>query len=282
MTSIIDNFFEAQQAAGLAPHDGPLSLADGVLTRYRVAGDKPGSRNGWAILYSRPTPAGAFGSWKTGESITWRLRPATGETRAQRAQRRRQLEEARARYLAERERVQVEARERAARLWALAAPATDDHPYLQRKGVHAYGLRRLRDALLIPARDADGRLHTLQFVAPDGSKRFLTGARIAGCYYAIGRPGARVYVAEGYATAATVHAVMQAPVAVAFNAGNLRPVAVALSRKLPPRTEIVIAGDNDAHTPGNPGRAAAYAAARAVGGLVAVPDLAGLTGGAAA
>lgn len=279
---VLQEFFDALAEAGLTPHEPSQLLAalgDGQLVRFRVSGDKAGSRNGWAVLYMLPSPAGAFGSWRTGQHVTWSMRPAAGETAAQRAQRRRNLDELHARWQAERQRVQAEAAGRAGRLWAAARPATDDHPYLRRKGVHAYGLRRLRDALLIPARDAEGKLHTLQFIDAAGQKRFLSGGRIAGCYCSIGLPGARVYVCEGIATGATVHAVTGAAVAVAFSSGNLLPVAVALRQKLPARTRIVIAADNDLHTPGNPGVTAAYAAARAVGGLVAVPDLAALTGG---
>lgn len=66
-TSLID----AMAAAGLAPAKELSLVGDGKLNRYRVDGDKAGSKNGWVVFYSHPTPAGAFGSWKTGESHTW-------------------------------------------------------------------------------------------------------------------------------------------------------------------------------------------------------------------
>lgn len=167
-------------------------------------------------------------------------------------------------------RVQAGAAERARRLWDGAKPATDDHPYLRAKGVHAFGLRTLRDQLMIPARDTDGRLCTLQFIGPDGSKRFLTGGRIKGCYYAIGLPRGVLLLAEGYATSATLHQATGHAVAACFNCGNLLPVARALRAKLP-HIQIVVAADNDINTTGNPGLTAARAAARAVAGCVAVP-----------
>jgi len=43
-----DAFLSAIAAAGLAPVK-QLSLADGKIVRYRVEGDKAGSRNGWAV-----------------------------------------------------------------------------------------------------------------------------------------------------------------------------------------------------------------------------------------
>ena len=170
--------------------------------------------------------------------------------------------------------VQEAARQRADKLWARAHPATNSHAYLQRKRVAAIGIRALRDMLLIPARDAAGNLHTLQFIGADGGKRFLTGGRIAGCYYAIGKPLDSLLLCEGYATGATLYAATGRAVAVAFNCGNLLAVARALRGKFP-ELRLIVCADNDFATPGNPGLTHARAAARAVGGFVAVPRFEG-------
>jgi len=263
-------FLDAMHAAGLAPFKTIDLRDDGKLTRYRVTGDKPGSRNGWYVLHAGPILAGAFGSWKTGESHTWReatTRPQTPAERAELATRIKAMQVARH---AEQAAVQASAAERAAKLWARAHPANNSHPYLQRKRVPAIGIRALRDMLVIPARDVAGALHTLQFISPDGSKRFLTGGRIRGCYYAMGRPADVLLLAEGLATASTLHLATGAAVAVCFNCGNLEPVARALRGKFP-ELRLVICADDDRETPGNPGVTRAKAAARAVGGFVAVP-----------
>jgi putative DNA primase/helicase len=268
-----DTMMAAMRAAGLAPHKELDLRDDGKLTRYRVQGDKAGSRNGWAVLYSHPICSGAFGSWKTGESHTWREASYKPQTPAERAELRRQLAAMRAARDAERARVQEEARTRAERLWHRARPATNAHTYLQRKGVGAYGIRQLRELLLVPARDEQGQLHTLQFIGPDGAKRFLSGGRIAGCYCPIGRPLGSLLICEGYATGATLYAATGRAVAVCFSAGNLQPVATALRAKFPDLS-LIICADNDL-TPGNPGLTHATRAARAVGGLVAVPHFDG-------
>ena len=87
-----------------------------------------------------------------------------------------------------------------------------------------------------------------------------------------------VLVAEGYATAATIYQATGHPIAVAFDCGNLEPVARALRKKYP-RARIVICADNDLETEQrtgrNPGMEAARRAAAAVGGTVAVPTLGG-------
>ncbi|RYF65173.1 MAG: toprim domain-containing protein, partial [Comamonadaceae bacterium] len=119
--------------------------------------------------------------------------------------------------------------------WA-AASDTGASPYLARKGVEAHGVRFAPDGcVLVPLRDAAGDLWNLQRVAPerpaDGTdKLFLKGGRKSGLWHWCGDPaGAQVLlVAEGYATAASLHQATGRPVAVAFDAGNLAHVAKAL------------------------------------------------------
>lgn len=162
--------------------------------------------------------------------------------------------------------------------WAAAAHC-DEHPYLSAKGVRAHGLRvQGGSSLLIPMRDTEGRLYSLQSINPAGLKLFMDGGRIKGCFHAIGRPSGALVVCEGYATGATIHEDTGNAVAVAFNRGNLLPVATALRAKYPCIT-LVLAADDDWQTEGNPGLTAATEAARAVGGLLAVPDFTGLVRG---
>jgi len=262
---------------GLEPHS-PLSFeVDGKLVRFRVKGDKAGSKNGWLIGHSHPVHMAVFGSWKTGEQHTWREASTTPTTPAQRAEIQRQLAEMRRARDAELQQVQAAARAKAAKLWERARPATNDHAYLLKKRVNAYGLRRLNHMLLVPARDVNGTLQTIQFISADGSKRFLTGGRIAGCYCAIGKPLDSLMVAEGYATGATLYAATGRAVAVCFSAGNMLAVARELRLKFP-SLRMIMCADNDM-TPGNPGVTAATKAAQAVGGVVAVPNFAGVRHG---
>ena len=272
------NMFDAMVERGLEPH-APLILdTDGNLVRFRVRGDKAGSKNGWAVQYTHPIRSGAFGSWKTGEQHTWREASTTATTPAQRAEIQRQLAAMRQAREAELQQVQAAARNKAAKLWERARPADNSHPYLVRKRVNAYGIRRLRDMLLIPARDVNGVLQTIQFISADGSKRFLTGGRISGGYCAIGKPIDSLLVAEGYATAASLFAATGRAVAVCFSAGNMLAVARELRLKFP-GLRLILCADDDFATPGNPGVTAATKAAKAVGGVVALPNFAGVRHG---
>ena len=83
--------------------------------------------------------------------------------------------------------------------------------------------------------------------------------------------GSTLLICEGYATGATLHESTGHAVAVAFNAGNLKPVAMALRDRYPD-FRLILAADNDRHTPGNPGLTKANEAALVVGGLVAAPE----------
>ena len=263
------SFLSVLERAGLGMHkDSPV--ADGALHRYQVEGDKAGSKNGWYVLDLDGKPFGAFGSWKTGQSETWSPEKAETMTAAERQALAARMAAAKLARDAEQAAVQASARQRAHDLWEKAKPADGGHAYLVKKGVPAYGLKLLRQQLVVPLRDVDGTLHSLQFIAGDGRKTFLTGGRKRGCYHAIGKPAAALCICEGYATGATIFRDTGHATAVAFDAGNLQPVAKALRQKFP-RLTLVIAADNDTETPGNPGVTAAQAAAKAVGGVLAVP-----------
>ena len=169
------------------------------------------------------------------------------------------------------QRKHAECRERSAAIWNSATPAPAEHPYLLQKNVKPYGLKLHKEALVVPVRNSQG-LVGLQFIKTDGSKIFLTGTdKKGGCHVIGSRPESILYLAEGYATAATIHEATGQPVAVCFDCGNLTAVALAMRSELP-ETRIVTCADNDRHTEGNPGLAKATEAAQAVGGLLAVPD----------
>lgn len=164
-----------------------------------------------------------------------------------------------------------------------AASDTGASPYLARKGVQAHGLRFAPDGcLLVPLRDAAGDLWNLQRIAPERpaegtDKLFLKGGRKSGLWHWCGDPaGAGVLlIAEGYATAASVHQATGRPVAVAFDAGNLAHVAKALRQQYRAAL-LVLCGDDDAATEArtgtNTGRVKAEAAARTVRGLAVFPE----------
>ena len=164
------------------------------------------------------------------------------------------------------------AADEADRCWRKYVP-TGESDYLARKGVKAYGLRFSpsgNGTVAVPML-RDGRVVGLQIIRGKDRGNKLekqywpAGMDKVGAYHLIGGiPRGLVLVAEGYATAATLHESTGLPVAVAFDAGSLMPVVADLAQKY--RTsKILICADDDYLTPGNPGCEAARLAATAHG-----------------
>lgn len=254
----------------------------GQVKRVKFDADKKGRESGWYVAHlvraddGREIVVGAFGTWKDPDR-TQRLKVSTdGLSAAIRAEIQRKA--AAAARQAEQARLDKakEAERRAGEIWG-KLPDSGSSPYLDRKGVRAFGVRFSRGSIVLPVRAADNRLVGLQFIDAEGGKRFLTGTAKTGAFHLVGQAGDEprvIGIAEGYATAATVHLAREGrlPVAVAFDAGNLKPVAMALRARWPQALLIVLA-DDDRATAGNPGRAKAEAAAKAVGGLAWLPPL---------
>ncbi len=264
----VAQFSDAIIAAGLT---APESIeADGKLHRFASNG-KPGDDAGWYVIHLDGFPAGIFGDWRARQTVTWKADIGRKLTKDEAAEHRLKLNAMRREREAEERRRHKEAAKQAADDWDAATPAPDDHGYLTRKGIKSDSLRLHSGALVVPVH-VDGKLTSLQFIQPDGDKRFLTGGEVKGGYFMIGSPegAAAVCIAEGLATGASIHEATALPTAVAFNAGNLEPVAKAL-RKNFPDLPMVICADDDCHTEGNPGRTKGKAAATSVGGIMIGP-----------
>jgi putative DNA primase/helicase len=269
MFDAVQQFRDAIQAAGVTPPD--VIEADGKLRRFSSNG-KRGDGAGWCLLFGDGIPAGCFGDWRTGFTQTWRADIGRALTPAEEAAHRDKTQAMRREREADEARRKAEAQTRADAIWLAATPAPDGHAYLTRKGIKPHGARLHKGALVIPMR-ADGTVHSLQFIGEDGNKRFLTGGRLAGCYFSIGNmKGAEALcIAEGFATGATIHEATGYPVVVAFNAGNLLAVAKTMREKFSD-LPLILCADDDRFTPGNPGLSKATEAARAVGGLLVMPE----------
>ena len=307
---------------GAALHEAGLRLdaapvMDGQLHRVPVEGDKQGAKSGGYVGFLDGHPAGYINNYRTGVAQTWKLQQPTSALaaadRARLAAEAAEHRQARAAARAERAEATVAT---VGAYWSAASPldgdANSSHPYLDAKGVGRWGELRVSAAapltlpapdpdgvaqqwsgpgqLLVPARDVDGTLRSVQSIDAHGRKSFPRGGQVTGAFAMLNAewldPSASelpLIVVEGYATGATLAAETRAPVAVAFHAGNLAPVARALHARYPERN-LVLAGDDDHHRPrergpdGRPkpnvGREKAKAAAAEVGGVAIFPRFA--------
>ena len=116
--------------------------------------------------------------------------------------------------------------------------------------------RIYKESIIIPVIGKDCDIVSIQFIGPDGFKKFLKDGKVAGGRFEIPGEGEPL-LCEGFATGASIHEATGRPVVIAFNAGNLEKVA---------EPDMTIAGDNDQFTkkdgfPWNPGREKALTAA---------------------
>jgi putative DNA primase/helicase len=170
-------------------------------------------------------------------------------------------------------------------------PADPMHPYLTRKGVDGEGLyqmpvadlaalldycpksggERLAGMILIaPVQQSDGTISTLELIDEQGHKTALAGGKKAGGYWLSGQlpdddgEGSTIAIAEGIATAKSVHQAIGGPVLAALSCHNLHHIAEAMKQRYP-AARLLVCGDL-----GN-GQQDAETAAASVGASLVLP-----------
>jgi P4 family phage/plasmid primase-like protien len=289
MSAVIAEFCAAAAERGLlVPND---LQADGQLHRCPTADGKPGNRDGAYLLHVDGIPAGGFQNWADGRGWQdWCSRKPDTLSDADRAAHYARVAEDTKRRATKLAQDRADARAEAQRILAESAPC-ESHEYLTKKNVQAHGLRMTtRDydlicsdghtmhvpagVLVVPLCDSAGGLHSLEFIWPDGKKRFLPGGQKEGHFFLLGNPDAIKAIlcfAEGFATGATIHEATGYPTFVAFDCGNLASVA-RTARKQYPDSTIIGCADDDYMIPGNPGLTHAMRATQIVDGRLAVPN----------
>ena len=240
MTNNITKFLDYMRELDCDPHDPADIIADDTRRYYRLDGDKPTVKKGSYVLREDQDgfACGGFMTMRDGVWHSWHSkssRKATAEEKAEWAARRDAAKAA----SEEAERV---ARERAAvvslGMWGDAKEdGVQVHQYVMRKGITGEGLRvwtdldRFEDVLLVPVMRM-GAIVGMQKIYQDGEKLFVAGSDMRGGHYWLGSPDGSgvVAIGEGVATCDSVRQATDWPVCVAFNAGNLVPVAKAMAR----------------------------------------------------
>jgi putative DNA primase/helicase len=262
-------------------------IETGKLRRCKVEGDR--EKRGWYVAHELRLDSGdyvivgQFGVWQGADNGAQKIElgKTTQLTAEQKAAFKQRLAEDRKRAAAARKAEQQRAARRADVAWRKCSPA-GECAYLGRKGVQPYGVRfSPQGNLVIPILDVAGSIHGLQVIYGDteAKKRkgrdkdyWPAGLAKQGHFFLIGAPhgGGTLLVCEGYATGASLHEAMGLPVAVAFDANNLLPVATALHKRYR-GARILVCADDDFASFGNPGVSSGSAAALAVGGAWVAP-----------
>ena len=261
------------------PLDGTL-ISDGQIHRYSCD-NKKNQPDEWYIAYSGVSQRGnaylhcLYGSWSQGSKFEYRSWESSGNTCTQlTTEELRSLQEATKKrsqdFLKEQEQKHRETAERACLIWDPCSES-GNHPYLTKKQVQAFGIRFgqyvKNDAMLIPLRNVEGELKSLQFIykAPEEEKfqkRFLSGGEKLGNFHVIGQlsPEKELAVCEGYATGASWYMGTGMTTVIAFDSGNLNSVIGTLKSKYPTLSVLIVA-DDDVGTSTNTGKVKALEAA---------------------
>ena len=257
---------------------GQLPEMDGQIHRVPLLSKQGHGLDGSYCLHGDGRPAGWAQNHVTGDRVKLVasgviLSPAEIEKQRQERTARLQAQEQ------ERAKAHEAAAQRCQAMWDSFSWASSS-PYLERKGVSAFGLKEDQGNLIVPLKNAEGQLRGFQAIAPDGQKTFARGMGKKGNFHLIGADEkdlsqGEILLCEGYATGASLHMATGKAVAVAFDSGNLLPVAEAIRAKYP-NAAITICADND-HSiqregkPYNVGLEKAKMAAQKVNGSVKTP-----------
>lgn len=258
------NFIEAMDKAGVPFKEN--IIGDGTIHRFSTG--NRGHKDGWYVFHGL---AGAFGDWSRDIHEKWSLQgeslpPQDKEKLSE--QIRRTQEHAKKEKLRKYEETAILALEK----WN-SFSEIGISPYLEKKKVKPFGVRFRQNYLIIPLKDAAGKLWSLQWIGPEGTKRFLPGGRKKGCFHSIGKleDGKPFIIVEGYATGASITMATGWPTVIAFDAGSLGPVIEELKRVYP-KSPLLIAGDEDCWKERNIGREKAEEAAHKYGCSLVFPQ----------
>lgn len=269
---VVTQFLEFMQSHGCDPAPHEILKPDSGLQRFDLSSDHRGEKSGWYNLHMDFPASGVCGRWQEpGVSYKWTISTREPLDAEANEKLKRRIEADRQRRKRAADELKLEAARRASEIWR-EATSSDSHPYLERKQIKAHRARIWRDLLVVPV-TSDGKMVGLQFIQPDGEKRFITGTPKAGAFFRIGDETDHILICEGFATGASLHEATGLCVFVAFDAGNLEPVA-SVVRKRYPEARITVCADDDRFKPerGNAGVTHANRAAELIGGSICVPS----------
>lgn len=242
-------FKDAMLSAGITPPDN--ILMDGKIHRFRSGTNgktKAGDKTGWYVAFNDGVPAGRFGCWRADIEQPFRADIGRQISPTEEMAISRRLSEARKRREEEQKKTAEAAHTSIDLIWSSCGHASDEHPYLRRKGVKAHGARITGDGrLIVPLFSKDGELASLQYIDGEGGKLYHSGAATKGLSWIIGeyKEGSPLYLAEGFATAATIHEATGLPCVAAYTASNLLPVTEMLFENFGIALDLIIVADND-------------------------------------
>lgn len=242
-----------------------MPIMNGKIQRCKINGDKGNEKSGAYVGFLDEYPAGFIQNHKTGFKKNWKFQFDKNNQIYRSTQSKNIDNNLLKQKQAEREAQLVLLQKKTAlkleKEWVESKIASKEHKYLISKGLKtAYDLKTDKfNNLLIPLKDENGKLWSLQRISENGDKiigviktkeekekNIEYSARKKGCFYTQTplENQKEFLICEGFATAMTIQAATQKPTIAAVDAGNLINVAQILNQKFP-QTQIIIFADND-------------------------------------
>lgn len=233
-------------------------------------------KRSWYVAHLLPVPICIYGDWKFGEKFKYIHSGNKSLSIDEKRQVSRSISVLKRSHQKKLEEQYSQARLKTLLILKQSKPVIF-HDYLKAQKILPLGLTEYKHKIAIPVTDGEN-VHSLQFINSNGQKRFLKGGKTKGMFYQIKpeKKPDKLLMCEGFATGARLYMETKTPVIVTFSANNLVNVAEII-RKRYPQVEILICGDNDHMTEGNPGKLAAIAAAKACQGKWTIPNFNGFS-----
>lgn len=233
--------------SGITPPDE--IILDGKLRRFSsgTKGSKHGGdKSGWYICFKDGVPAGKFGCWRAGIELNFIADIGRELTAAEEMANARRYAEARAIRDSELKKEHETASNTVLKIWTEGIHSTDSHEYLTRKNIKFNGARVTGDGrLMVPLYDVNGEISSIQYIGPDGDKKYHPGGATSNCFWYLGQNDNIIYVAEGFATAATIYEKTNQLTYIAYSASNLPNIVGILREKYGQFQDICVVADND-------------------------------------
>ena len=226
-------------------------IIDGKVHRFNPGTKGRGgqtSKPGWYIIFPDEPRAGRIGCFRSDVESTFCENIGRELSPMEKMQNTQRLQEAAKVRDEERKRNQQIAADTASVIWSGCTAAQETHPYLAKKGVKPHGARVTGDGrLVVPLCGIDGNIASLQYIDAEGGKKYHARGKSQASFWQVGafdEPGT-LYIAEGFATAATIYEKTNRPCIVAYSASNIVPVTEAMRKHYGDQQTIVIVADND-------------------------------------
>lgn len=231
---------DAMASSGLHPKS---IIIDGKFHRFSTSNKSTDTAGFYCFSNLDSCIVGVFGDWREDIKHSFCSKSESVMSNIERAQVQREIKAQQVKERAEKKKLRDEAALKAAEIMdSVNHNAT--HEYINKKQIEMLGGAGVTGNILcVPCYNKDMQLVNVERITMDSKKPLYGGERI-GAFSMIGSPaeGETLLLAEGYATACSIHMATKKPVIVAFNAGNMPAVAAHFKHH-----PMIICADNDAN-----------------------------------